>query len=176
MAGSVLAIAAGTALAAYGEVAFNAVGVTIMFISAVAESARLVMTQYLLVGLKMGPFEGVMYLGPACFVWLAIGGAAMEWREIAARRALRIAFDHWGLFLAAACMGFVINVLAFATIKLASSLTLKVLGTVKNALLIVAAMAMYGEVVTGLQAWGYLLSTAAFVMYTAIKMKQIAAG
>ncbi|KAI8463840.1 MAG: triose-phosphate transporter family-domain-containing protein [Monoraphidium minutum] len=158
------------------KVAFDAVGVAIMFISAVAESARLVMTQYLLTGLKMGPFEGVMYLGPACFIWLAAGGAAMEWGDIARAGALSVARAHWALFLAAACMGFLINVLAFATIKLASSLTLKVLGTVKNALLIVAAMALYGEVVTGPQAWGYLISTAAFIVYTRVKVMQIAAG
>lgn len=40
------------------------------------------------------------------------------------------------------------------------------LGTVKNALLILAAMALYGEVVTGLQAWGYLVSSGAFGVYT----------
>jgi len=126
MVASVVIIAAGTALAAYGEVQLNTVGLAIMLVSAVSESLRLVMTQYLLVGLKMGPIEGLMYLGPACFVWLAAGGAAMEYRRIAATSALRVAGAHWGLFVAAACMGFVINVLAFATIKLASSLTLKV--------------------------------------------------
>ncbi len=135
-------------------------------------------------------------------------------------------------------MGFVINVLAFATIKLASSLTLKVgreggwrgccgvsgypragavscgatarrfdpaekvgrdgllttrpnrvtptqpnpiaslqvLGTVKNALLIVAAMVLYQESVTVLQFWGYVISTGAFGFYTWVKMKQIAGG
>jgi hypothetical protein len=337
MVGSVLAIAAGTALAAYGEVAFDTVGVAIMFVSAVSESLRLVMTQYLLVGLKMGPIEGLMYLGPACFVWLSLGAALAEWPAIAATGALGLPARHWGLFLVAACMGFLINVLAFATIKLASSLTLKVrggarfwrargavplaggwalcrsqlasceaaagraavlgrlgphrrrlghsnggpaarptafaragcclngridteaaerarprrrakpqeaspnvmpaqytvpllptrpphdtspaaaripitidktprsslytpqvldihtlsppnstpwppgppkqvLGTVKNALLIVAAMAIYGEVVTGLQAVGYLLSSAAFAVFTYVKFQQVAAG
>ncbi|GBF93366.1 drug metabolite transporter superfamily [Raphidocelis subcapitata] len=176
MIGSVLVIAAGTALSAYGEVAFDNVGAVIMFISAVSESLRLVMTQYLLVGCKMGPIEGLMYLGPACFVWLALGAALVEWPAIAATGALALAARHWVLFLVAACMGFLINVLAFATIKLASSLTLKVLGTVKNALLIVAAMAMYREVVTGLQAAGYLMSTAAFAVFTYVKFKQVAAG
>jgi hypothetical protein len=176
MIASVAAIAAGTALSAYGEVAFSAVGVGIMLVSSVSESLRLVMTQYLLVGLKMGPIEGAMYLGPACFFWLALGAAALEWRPLLATGGLAIAARHWVLFLVAACMGFLINVLAFATIKLASSLTLKVLGTVKNALLIVAAMVMYGEVVTSTQAWGYMASTGAFGWYTYIKMHQIAAG
>lgn len=46
----------------------------------------------------------------------------------------------------------------------------------KNALLIVAAMLLYGETVTPPQAWGYLLSTGAFGWYTYIKMTAIAAG
>lgn len=172
---SVLVIAAGTALSAYGEVNLHVLGTCIMFVSEMAEATRLVMTQYLLVGLKMGPFEGLMYLSPACFLWLSLGGALLEWRSILDSGGLSIAREHWPLFVSAACMGFVINLLAFATIKLASSLTLKVLGTVKNALLILAAMALYAEVVTALQAWGYVLSTIAFGVYTWTKMKQIAA-
>jgi len=128
MIASVLVIALGTAVAAYGEVAFDLAGVVIMFVSEAAEATRLVMTQYLLVGLKMGPFEGVMYLSPACFAWLTLGAAFMEWGDIRAAGAGAIARQHWRLFASAACMGFVINLLAFATIKLASSLTLKVCG------------------------------------------------
>jgi hypothetical protein len=97
-----------------------------MFVSELAESTRLVMTQYLLVGLKMGPFEGVMYLAPACFMWLTLGAACIEWQSMRDAGAMQIARDNWMLFVSAACMGFLINVLAFATIKLASSLTLKV--------------------------------------------------
>jgi hypothetical protein len=66
MVGSVLGIAAGTALAAYGETNNNVVGVIIMFASEAFESIRLVMTQLLLTGLKMGPFEGVMWLVRDC--------------------------------------------------------------------------------------------------------------
>lgn len=62
MVGSVLAIAGGTALAAYGEVHNSVVGVFIMLLSEVCEAVRLVMTQMLLQGLHMGPFEGVMWM------------------------------------------------------------------------------------------------------------------
>jgi hypothetical protein len=62
MIGSVLGIALGTALAAYGEVHNSVVGVAIMFFSEAAEAIRLVMTQLLLQGLRMGPFEGVMWM------------------------------------------------------------------------------------------------------------------
>ena len=117
-----------------------------------------------------------MYLAPICFAWLTLGAALLEWPAILRTGALAVPRAHWPAFLAAACMGFLINVLAFATIKLASSLTLKVLGTAKNALLIVAAMVLYGEVVTGAQGVGYLAATVAFAFYTRAKVRQIAAA
>jgi hypothetical protein len=59
---SVLGIAGGTALAAYGEVHNSVIGLCIMFASEVLEATRLVMTQLLLTGHKMGPFEGLMWM------------------------------------------------------------------------------------------------------------------
>ncbi|KAF6253764.1 triose-phosphate transporter family-domain-containing protein [Scenedesmus sp. NREL 46B-D3] len=169
-----LGIALGTALAAYGEVHNSFVGVAIMLFSEAAEAIRLVMTQLLLQGLRMGPFEGVMWMAPACWLWLMLGAAVMEWPRMLAQGHHLIPLQHPLLFLLAACLGFAVNVLAYATIKLASSLTLKVLGCVKNAVVILAAMLLFAEQVTPLQAVGYVVSTAAFGVYTHIKMTQIA--
>ena len=58
MVASVVVIAAGTVIAAFGEANGSGVGLLLMFISEATEAARLVMTQFLLTGLKMGPFEG----------------------------------------------------------------------------------------------------------------------
>ncbi len=99
---------------------------------------------------------------------------ALEWPTIRSTGGFDIITANMPLFMLAACMGFGVNVLAYATIKLASSLTLKVLGTVKNALLILAAVALFGDVVTPLQGLGYIVSVGAFVSYTHVKMKQIA--
>lgn len=174
MIGSVLGIAAGTALAAYGEVHNSLLGVAIMMFSEAAEAVRLVMTQLLLQGLRMGPFEGVMWMAPACWLWLMLGAAVGEWPRMIAAGHHVIPLQHPLLFGLAACLGFAVNVLAYATIKLASSLTLKVLGCVKNAVVILAAMLLFAEEVTPLQAVGYIVSTAAFGVYTHIKMTQIA--
>lgn len=52
---AVFLIALGTAVASYGEVSFSLVGVLYMFSSESFEAIRLVMTQMLLVGLKLHP-------------------------------------------------------------------------------------------------------------------------
>eukprot|EP00775_Hariotina_reticulata_P004591 gene4591-4845_t len=80
------------------------------------------------------------------------------------------------MFMVAACTGFAVNLLAYGTIKLASSLTLKVLGCVKNTLVIVLAMQLFAEEVALVQFLGYVVSIAAFAAYTHIKMAEIAAG
>ncbi len=54
---AVLLIALGTAMASYGEVNMNWLGLTFMFASETFEAIRLVMTQMLLVGLKFHPSE-----------------------------------------------------------------------------------------------------------------------
>jgi hypothetical protein len=52
----------------------------------------------------------------------------------------------------------------------------QVLGTVKNALLIVVMMLLFGEHVTSLQGAGYFISVLAFGNYTRLKVAQIAAA
>jgi hypothetical protein len=51
-----------------------------------------------------------------------------------------------------------------------------VLGCVKNAVVIGAAVLLFGEVVTWTQGAGYAISSAAFLVYVQTKMAQIAAG
>ena len=84
------------------------------------------MTQYLLVGLRFHPIEGLMYLSPACCIWLVIGAALREMPAIAKTNGLAILYDHPVICLLAAVMGFAVNTLTYVAIMLASSLTLKV--------------------------------------------------
>lgn len=169
---AVAAIAIGTAVASFGEINFSAAGVTYMMLSECFEATRLVMTQILLVGLKFHPIEGLMYLAPACTFWLIIGVATLELRRMMEENAFQLIADRPLLYLAAAAMGFGVNALAYMVIQTASSLTLKVLGTAKNAIVVWLGVAFLSETVTWLQGGGYAVSLIGFMHYNYIKLRK----
>jgi hypothetical protein len=162
---SVLVICFGTALAVYGEVNLSPTGMVFMSTSEVAEAMRLVLTQYLLVGMQMHPMESLMYLAPACLVWLSAGSAVREWPVMLHEGGLLIIATHWGKFLAAAVMGFGVNVMGYMVIKQMGSVTLKVLAIVRNVAIVAVGVMLMGNIVTYLQAIGYFISMAGFAWY-----------
>lgn len=166
-------VALGTAVASYGELNFSLLGLILVICAETSEALRMVMTQYMLVSLKFHPLEGLMYLAPACSGWLMAGAVLVEWPQMAASGGVDIAREYAGLFLLAAFMGFLINALAYTTIKLASSVTLKVLGIVRNTFLVVFAVMFRGEVVTQVQGVGYAISLLGFYAYNVLKIQQI---
>ncbi|GIL92403.1 hypothetical protein Vretimale_6473 [Volvox reticuliferus] len=169
---AVTLIAVGVALASYGELNMSLIGLTAMLISVVAESVRLVMTQYLLVaggGGSLNPMEGLFYISSACTAVLAVQASYMEWPQLVRQRHYLAVQAHPYNFAAAACCGFLVNMLAISVIKLASSLTLKVLGTVKDAALVTIGIVFLHEKVTSLQLLGYTISMVGFVSYNLIK-------
>src|SRR6056297_2859460 len=142
---SVILIALGTAVASIGAIDASIIGLIIMFGAECSEAVRLVMTQYLLTGRKFHPFEGLMYLAPATAFWLAIGSAMTEIPKMVENNVLIVILSHKLKFLAAAAMGFGVNLLAYIVIQSASSLTLKVIGTVKNAIVVILGVVLLRE-------------------------------
>jgi hypothetical protein len=119
-------IACGTALAGFGQINASITGMLVQLVSESAEACRLIMTQTLLQGLSFHPIEGMMYLAPASVLWMVIGAAVFEFPGLLRDGSLYIIADNPMLFLAAASMGFGVTTLAFFTIQLCGSLTLKV--------------------------------------------------
>ncbi len=95
-----------------------------------------------------------------------------ELPHLISQGALAIARAHPWHFAATAFVGFFVNVMAVLVISLTSSLTLKVLGTVKDVVLVCIGMVFLQELVTGLQLLGYGVSLCGFVWYNVIKMQQ----
>ncbi|PNW79264.1 hypothetical protein CHLRE_09g408428v5 [Chlamydomonas reinhardtii] len=174
LCGAVGLIAAGVALASYGELNLSLFGLCAMLVSVVAESVRLVLTQYLMAAgaAPLHPLEGLFFISSACTAVLAGQAALTEWPRLAAGGHWALLRLHPGSFAAAACCGFLVNMLAITVIKLASSLTLKVLGTVKDAALVTIGIVFLKEHVSSLQLVGYSISMVGFAAYNAIKAQQ----
>lgn len=170
---AVLIVAFGTAMASYGEMKFSAFGVTVTMLSGAAEALRLVLTQYVLVGLSFNPIEGLMYFAPACVFWLAIGAYFYEYDSMRANNALDLIINSPVKYSLAAGLGFAVNALSYSVIILSSSLTLKLLGTIRSVALVSVCVAFLGEKVTLVEGVGYLASLAGFLWYNNIKMGQI---
>lgn len=111
-----------------------------------------------------------MYTAPACVFWLAIGSMIFEVQRMLAANAFAKIVASPVLYGSAAAMGFMVNATAYLTIQLAGSLTVKVLGTVKNAVVVWLGVLLWAEPVTMLQLGGYGASIVGFAMYNWHKM------
>ena len=69
-------------------------------------------------------------------------------------------------------MGFGVNYLTLGVIKATSGLTFKVMGQVKNAVVILLAVIIFGNPVTAIQLFGYTLSIVGFFVYQKGKIQQ----
>lgn len=167
---SVLGICAGTAIASVGEMNFSPIGLGIMFMAELTEATRLVLTQYLLNNLKFGIIEGQYYLAPAGALCLFAASAMMEMTAILEKGSLSLILQHPWMFLGAAFLGLGVQFLTFLVIQATGSVTLKVLGTARNAFLVVVSVYFMDELVMPLQFFGYFVSLSFFALYNYFKM------
>lgn len=141
-----------------------------MFISEAAEAVRLVLTQFLLKNLKFGVIEGLYVLAPASAFWLFTASLLLEYRKMLEHDAFRIMYNNPILFLTASFMGLGVNYLSYLVIQATSSLTMKVLSTIRNIGIIFIGVAAYGEIVTLNQGLGYTVALVGFIGYNAAQM------
>ena len=74
------------------------------------------------------------------------------------------------IFFAASFMGLGVNYLIYLVIQATSSLTMKVLSTIRNIGIIFIGVAAYGEIVTFNQGLGYTIALIGFAGYNAAQM------
>jgi hypothetical protein len=158
-------------MASAGELNFDLIGLCIVLMAEVVEAVRLVMTQVLLKNLQFHPIEGLMYLGPACAGWLVTGSVLLEVKSMALHGAWQVVLARPLQFAAAAMLGFCVNGLGYIVIHSSSSLTLKVVGSARNAVVVWIGFTFLHEDISITQAVGYAASLIAFFWYTTIKMQ-----
>lgn len=167
---SVLIISLGTATTCSFTPRLDVYGIFIMFLSQLAEAVRLVFTQFFLQQLKFGVTEGLYVLSPACAFWLFTASIVFEFPTMIEKDAFAILATYPSYFIAAAMMGVGLNFLSFFVIQYTSSLTLKILGTVRNIAMVVVGVSLYKEVITIQQAAGYAVALVGFSGYNLSKM------
>ena len=168
--GSILMICVGTGIASAGEAHFNLVGLMIMFCAEVCEAGRLVLTQKLLTNLKFGAMEGLYYMAPICTFWMWGLALALEVPVALREDAFALVPLHAGQFAWAAFLGFAVNLASFLVIKRTSSVMLKLMGTARNAGLVLFSAVVLGEEITPTQTFGYVVCLVFFGVYNYYKI------
>lgn len=157
----VMSISLGVATASYGEVDFAYSGFIAQVLAIAFESSRLVMIQVLLQGLKMDPLVSLHYFAPVCaainFVLLIFWEGFEPFLELR-RLGPIVLFTNAGV-------AFCLNICSVFLIGAASSLVLTLSGVVKDILLIVGSIFMFGSVITPIQIFGYSIALAGLVLF-----------
>ena len=169
---SVAAMSAGTVISSFGEAHFNLTGFLIMCAAETSEATRLVLTQRLLCNLKFGAFEGLYLMAPICAAWMWGLALFLEVPKLRASGDLAKVAENGDVFLIAALLGFAVNVASFLVIKRTSSVMVKLLGTARNAGLVLLSALALGEEVTAQQAVGYGICLAFFAAYNYFKLTE----
>ncbi|KAM5388480.1 hypothetical protein ACJA88_000344 [Fusarium oxysporum] len=161
---NVSAIVVGVIIASMGEIHFVTVGVLFQMGGIIFEALRLTMVQRLLssADYKMDPLVSLYYFAPICAVMNGV--VALIW-EIP--RCSMAEVYHVGLFtffLNGLC-AFMLNVSVVFLIGKTSAVVLTLCGVLKDILLVIASMMIWGTQVTGLQFFGYSIALGGMVYY-----------
>merc|ERR1712228_12977 len=123
--------------------------------------------------IKFSTFEGLYYYAPMTFLSICIIVIPLELNDFmdAYDDNMEIINKYSFVFLLAGLLGFFVNVASFMVTKVTSGLYLKALNAFRNVCLVIACVAIFGDVVTGQQIVGYAVTLVGFGYYNYIKLK-----
>lgn len=152
----VMVICVGVALTSVGESFFSWIGFTFQSLAILAEASRLVMTNVLMKQLKLDPLSSLYYIAPLCCVFIGLACLIFEFDDLPFDRMLTNEF--MGLMIINGLVAFTLNVAVVLLISHTSALVLTLSGIVKDILLVVLSIAIFGSPVTPLQYGGYAVA------------------
>ncbi|OLN95311.1 putative sugar phosphate/phosphate translocator [Colletotrichum chlorophyti] len=161
---NVSVIVIGVIIASIGEIKFVWIGVIYQIGGVIFEALRLTMVQRLLssADYKMDPLVSVYYFAPICAVMnLAV---ALIWEIPKCTMDQVYNVGLFTFFLNGLC-AFLLNVSVVFLIGKTSSLVLTLCGVLKDVMLVVASMMIWGTQVSGLQFFGYSIALGGMVYY-----------
>lgn len=116
---NILVIALGVAIASYGEVSFNTIGIILQLGGVVFEALRIVMVQKLLTPrdaneTKMEPLVSLYYFAPACAVMNGLLSLVVEGPRLTLSHVLHVGYATFGL---SALVAFTLNVITVLVVS-----------------------------------------------------------
>ncbi|EPE36021.1 Multidrug resistance efflux transporter EmrE [Glarea lozoyensis ATCC 20868] len=162
--GNVSFIVIGVVLASFGEIDFVLIGFLYQMGGIAFEAVRICLVQRLLNGseFKMDPLVSLYYFAPVCaFMNLTV---ALFW-EVPKVSMAEVYAVGLGTFFANACCAFLLNVSVVFLIGKTSGLVLTLCGVLKDILLVIASILIWGTKISGLQVFGYGIALAGMVYY-----------
>lgn len=161
---NVSTIVIGVVIASIGEIKFVMIGFVFQIAGIIFEAIRLTMVQRLLSSAeyKMDPLVSLYYFAPVCAVMNFLVALFWEFPKITMDEVY-----HVGLFtlFLNGLVAFLLNVSVVFLIGKTSSLVLTLCGVLKDVLLVVASMMIWGTQVSGLQFFGYSIALGGMVYY-----------
>ncbi|KAF1816314.1 DUF250 domain membrane protein [Eremomyces bilateralis CBS 781.70] len=161
---NVMLIVVGVMIASAGEIQFVIRGVLFQICGLTFEAIRIVMVERLLSSaeFKMDPIVSLYYFAPACTVMNGIVCLFLEIPNMQMQDILDVGLST--LFLNG-MVAFGLNVAVVLLIGKTSSLVYTLSGVLKDIILVVASMFLFGDPVTILQAFGYGIALTGLVYY-----------
>ncbi|KAI8953650.1 triose-phosphate transporter family-domain-containing protein [Xylaria longipes] len=161
---NVSAIVVGVAIASFGELKFDGLGFIIQVTGIICEALRLVMVQRLLSSdeFKMDPLVSVYYYAPACALINGFFTILIELPRLTMGDILQVGLIT---LIANAFVAFLLNVSVVLLIGKTNAVVLTMSGVLKDILLVVASMVIFGDPVTLQQYFGYSIALAGLVYY-----------
>ncbi|PSR83242.1 duf250 domain protein membrane protein [Coniella lustricola] len=161
---NVSAIVIGVIIASFGEIKFNMIGFIYQMAGVAFEATRLTMVQRLLSGaeFKMDPLVSLYYFAPVCAAMNFVVALVWEVPKVSMAEVYNVGLFT---FMLNGMVAFGLNVSVVLLIGKTSSLVLTLCGVLKDVLLVVASMIIWGTEVSGLQFFGYSIALGGMVYY-----------
>ncbi|KAJ9648955.1 hypothetical protein H2199_000868 [Coniosporium tulheliwenetii] len=162
--GNVSFIVIGVIIASFGEIKFVLTGFLYQVFGIIFEATRLVMVQRLLSSaeFKMDPLVSLYYFAPVCAI---MNGIVCLFTEVPYMTMADVYNVGIFVLILNALVAFLLNVSVVFLIGKTSSLVLTLSGVLKDILLVVASMVVFGDPVSGLQAFGYAIALGGLIYY-----------
>ncbi|KAG8409991.1 hypothetical protein J3459_007762 [Metarhizium acridum] len=161
---NVSAIVVGVIIASFGEINFVLIGVLYQIGGIIFEALRLTMVQRLLssADFKMDPLVSLYYFAPVCAVMNGVVALLWEVPKVSMADVYNVGL--FTFFLNGLC-ALMLNVSVVFLIGKTSAVVLTLCGVLKDIMLVVASMIIWGTPVTALQFFGYSIALGGMVYY-----------